>query len=163
MITIYTDGSANNRAEVKNGGLGVVLLFTDDGGTTHIKKHSEGQFINTTSARMEILAVIRALQLITITKQHKIIINCDNQYVVNTEMKGWLETWITHKRDQANMDLWHVFRDEFYRHGGLAYVELRWVKGHNGNHYNEIADQLAGEGRKILTTKNDFDAHIQTK
>jgi len=153
MITIYTDGSADNKK--RNGGLGVVLLFTDENGTTHTKEHFDGQFIDTTSARMEILAVIEALKLVTIVKQHKIVMYVDNQYVVNTIMKGWLDNWLLHGHEKANMDLWFIFKKQWERHGGYKFIELRWIKGHAGHKYNEIADKLASQGRKMQTTRHD--------
>ena len=147
-IVVYTDGSANNKTGARDGGLGVVIRYKDPNGKMHKKDYFEGQYVNTTSARMEIMAVIRALELIKVRKKHKIIINCDNQYVVKTVMCGWLNNWLSRGQEKANMDLWKRFDAIYQKHGGSSFVELRWIKGHNGHKYNELADQLANKGRR---------------
>lgn len=154
-IIVYTDGSANNKKTARDGGLGVVIRYTDTKGNIHKKDYCEGQFVNTSSARMEIMAVIRALELIKPTRKHKIIIHSDNQYVVKTVMCGWLENWLIKGQHKANMDLWNRFNTIFRKHGGLSSVELRWIKGHAGHQYNELADQLANQGRKNKTLIQD--------
>lgn len=153
-ILVYTDGSADN-SKKKDGGIGVVIRYRDPNGKMHKKDYSEGRFIGTTSARMEIFAVIRALELIKSRKKHKIIINSDNQYVVNTVKKGWLFNWISRGQEKKNMDMWRRFYKLYNDHGGAAHVELRWVKGHNGHPLNELADGLAKSGRARTTLMKD--------
>lgn len=157
-IIVFTDGSANNKKGKRDGGLGVVIRYKDNQGIVHKKHYYEGQYINTSSARMEILAVIRALELIKPTQSHKIIIHSDNQYVVKTVMCGWLDNWIARGQSKANMDLWHRFDQIYTKHGRIRFVELRWIKGHSGNKYNELADQLANQGRtsnNIIQDRNE--------
>lgn len=156
VVTVYTDGSCNNDVNARDGGFGVVIRYKDDQGIIHKKDYSEGQYSNTSSARMEIMAVIRALELITTRKTHKIIINSDNQYVVKTIMLGWYRKWISRGMDKKNMDLWRRFQVIFDLHGGRSFIEVKWVRGHNGNKYNELADQLANEGRKNTTIIKDI-------
>jgi ribonuclease HI len=159
-IIVYTDGSANNKKTARDGGLGVVIRYKNPNGTLYKKDYCEGQFVNTSSARMEILAAIRALELIKPTRKYKIKIHSDNQYVVKTVMCGWLENWLVTQQNKANMDLWHRFNSIFKSHGGLQNVELIWIKGHAGIELNELADKLANQGRKkqqlITDRKNEI-------
>ena len=131
MITIYTDGAA--KGNPGPGGYGAVLKFGK-----HRKELSEG-FRLTTNNRMELLAVIRALQALTMT-DYPVQIYSDSKYVVDAVEKGWLWGWQKKGfKDKKNPDLW------------LRYIPLHlkykpkfiWVKGHAGNIENERCDQLA--------------------
>lgn len=156
MITIYTDGSADNRTGKKTGGIGIVMMYKDKTGKVYTKTHYDGKYINTTSARMEILALITALKLVKKRKRHQIHIYIDNQYVVNTIEKKWLFNWISRGQQKANMDLWKQFYELYEQHGMDKFVHLHWIRGHNGNQYNELADELANKGRLQKTEKNDI-------
>lgn len=131
MITIYTDGAA--KGNPGPGGYGAVLKFGK-----HRKELSEG-FRLTTNNRMELLAVIRALQALN-TDEFPVTIYSDSKYVVDAIEKGWLWGWQKKRfKDKKNPDLW------------LRYIPLHlkykpkfvWVKGHAGNIENERCDQLA--------------------
>lgn len=133
MISIYTDGAA--KGNPGPGGYGAVLKF---GG--HRKELAEG-FRLTTNNRMELLAVIRALQELKST-EFPVQIYSDSKYVVDAIEKGWLWGWQKKGfKDKKNPDLW------------LRYIPLHlkykpkfiWVKGHAGNIENERCDQLAVE------------------
>jgi ribonuclease HI len=154
-IIIHTDGSAHNKVGARDGGLGVVIRFTDKAGIVHKKNFYEGQYVNTTSARMEIMAVIRALELIAPTKKYKILIHSDNQYVVNTVEERWLDNWLSRGQEKANMDLWRRFKTIYDLHGGSVHIKLQWIKGHAGHEFNEIADRLADKGRHQKTRIQD--------
>ena len=142
-IDIYTDGSCNNQKQDLGGGIGIVMLYGK-----HIKEISEGPFEDANSARMEIMAVIRALEILSYG--YEITIYSDNKYVVNTHEKGWLSNWIKTGmlNEKANPDLWKRFLKILHKHeSGGSTIKLKWVRGHSGNKYNEIADKLANEGR----------------
>ncbi|MBN3520646.1 ribonuclease HI [Algoriphagus lutimaris] len=135
MITIYTDGAA--KGNPGPGGYGAVLLFNNKGEILR-KELSEG-FRLTTNNRMELLAVIRALQALKVTGI-PVRIFSDSKYVVDAIEKGWLWGWQKKGfKDKKNPDLW------------LRYIPLHlkykpkfiWVKGHAGNPENERCDQLA--------------------
>lgn len=146
VVIGYTDGSCDNK--VKIGGTGVVLFFQNDKRQTIATlKDSNGPFKNTTSARMEIQAAIRALQLIQPTQKYQIKLYIDNQYVVKTIQCGWLDNWLTTGQQKKNMDLWAEFKQLYDQHGGIHIVELIWIRGHDGNKWNELADKLANQGR----------------
>lgn len=131
MITIFTDGAS--RGNPGPGGYGAVLKFNH-----HRKELSEG-FRLTTNNRMELLAVIRALQELK-TTGIPIEVYSDSKYVVDAIEKGWLWAWQKKGfKDKKNPDLW------------LCYIPLHlkykpkfiWVKGHAGHSENERCDSLA--------------------
>ena len=151
MITIYTDGAA--KGNPGPGGYGAVLKFNQ-----HRKELSEG-FRLTTNNRMELLAVIRALQELKLTGI-PVTIYSDSKYVVDAVEKGWLWGWQKKGfKDKKNPDLW------------LRYIPLHlkykpkfvWVKGHAGNIENERCDQLAVEAAEGPGLKVDEEYETNTK
>lgn len=153
-ITCYTDGSCNNKKTgpgAREGGFGIVLRAGQ-----HKKDYFEGRYINTTSARMELMAVIRAIELCT--KGWHIIIHTDNQYVQKTVEVGWLTNWIRKGilEEKANADLWKRFKKAYDEKGGKHFIKIKWVKGHAGNEFNELADELANKGRLMVETHQDI-------
>ncbi|MEB2776649.1 ribonuclease HI [Algoriphagus sp. D3-2-R+10] len=143
MISIYTDGAA--KGNPGPGGYGAVLKFNK-----HRKELSEG-FRLTTNNRMELLAVIRALQALT-TDEFPVQIYSDSKYVVDSVGKGWIWGWQKKGfKDKKNPDLW------------LRYIPLHlkykpkfiWVKGHAGNIENERCDVLAVQAAEGFDLKVD--------
>jgi len=103
----------------------------------------------TTNNRMEIQAVIEALKVIK--KPSEIIINTDSKYVMDGITKwinGWKKNgWRTADRKAVkNSELWQELDIESSKHS----IEWRWVKGHSGDKYNDIADELARSGIEKL-------------
>ena len=130
-ITIYTDGSA--RGNPGNGGYGIVMI------SGSFRKELSQGFRLTTNNRMELLAVIVALESVK-TEGAKITIYSDSKYVVNAVEKGWLFSWekIGFKK-KKNPDLWMRFLKIYRRHS----VSFVWVKGHSDNRENNRCDSLA--------------------
>lgn len=131
-LHIYTDGSS--RGNPGPGGYGIVLLWNG-----HQKEISAG-YQYTTNNRMELLAVIVALESLT-KKNIAVTIYTDSQYVVNSVEKKWLDTWIStnFKGGKKNKDLWLRYKKiarEFQ-------IRFHWVKGHADNFYNNRCDELA--------------------
>ena len=128
---IYTDGSA--KGNPGKGGYGAVLISG-----RHRKELSQGFFL-TTNNRMELLAVIIALEAIKTTGSN-ITIYSDSKYVVDAVEKKWVFSWqrINYKK-KKNPDLWIRFLKVFRLH----VVSFVWVKGHNNNVENERCDDLA--------------------
>ena len=123
-VRIYTDGSCFPNPGP--GGWGYVLLFGD------IEIHDSGRSPKTTNNEMEIRAVIESLKTIKeITVRKKLLVISDSMYVINCATGVW--------RRKANLDLWKLY-DQVSK--GLD-VEFSWVKGHSGDHYNDLADRLA--------------------
>lgn len=124
---IYTDGSCHNNGSANGkGGWGYVILTPSTPG--HIT--GSGKQIGTTNNRMEITAALQALKFCPNNSIVKIV--TDSQYVIGTMTKNW-------KRNK-NTDLWSLLDKEVSR---MRSVDFEWVKGHNGNEYNELADKLA--------------------
>jgi len=141
QLTIYTDGAA--RGNPGPGGYGAVLHW----GAT-IKEISQG-YRHTTNNRMELMAVIAALELLK-RDGLDIVIYSDSAYVVNSVEKKWVFGW--EKKGYAgkkNADLWARFLTFYKRHR----IRFVWVKGHADNKWNNRCDILAtaaADGRNLL-------------
>lgn len=132
-LVIYTDGAA--RRNPGPGGYGAVLKWGN------AEKEISGGFKRTTNNRMEIFAVIAALESLKKTGL-KIVIYSDSQYVVKAWQEGWLKKWIaTNFKDKKNEDLWKRFYDLSQQHR----LRFQWVKGHASNVHNNRCDALATE------------------
>jgi len=134
MIKIWTDGSC-----LGNPGPGGWAFVVTNG--VEIAERSGGE-ANTTNNRMELLAVINAL--IVTRKHNEVEIHTDSQYVKNG-MQTWLKSWKAHgwrtstKKPVKNQDLWMKL-DELAECRKIHWV---WVRGHNGEEFNERCDELA--------------------
>lgn len=144
-IEIYTDGGCNpNPGE---GGWGVVIVYND----TQIQKKSDDYYLSgyekkSTNNQMELTAVIKALKFVNNINKIKrdIVVYTDSQYVKNGITK-WIHNWkknnwkTSAKKIVKNKELW----EELDCCKQVHNVQFKWVKAHNGNKYNEIADELA--------------------
>jgi ribonuclease HI len=146
IVRIYSDGACSGNPGP--GGIGVLLMYKD-----HYKEISEG-YKYTTNSRMELLAVIRALQTLK-RKGLDIEVYSDSKYVVDSVEKNWVFNW--EKKGflgRANTDLWKKFL-KLYRDHNIKFI---WVKGHASNEYNNKCDKLAVDGyrNKILLDDKDL-------
>ncbi|MBS1913204.1 MAG: ribonuclease HI [Bacteroidetes bacterium] len=134
-VTIYTDGACSGNPGP--GGYGVVLLA---GGKR--LELSEG-YRRTTNNRMELLAVIAALE--RLNRPCAVRLYSDSQYVVDSVTKRWVYSWQRNnwrkadKKPALNVDLWKRLLPLLEKHT----VEFKWVRGHNNNVENERCDELA--------------------
>jgi ribonuclease HI len=136
-IYIYSDGACKGNPGA--GGWGA-LLVTDG----HRKEICGGE-ANTTNNRMEMTAVIRALE--SLKRPSTVEVHTDSQYVqkgVSEWMAGWKRrNWRTAAGQPVkNQDLW-LQLDALSQ---LHRIEWKWVRGHNGHPENERADELANQG-----------------
>lgn len=135
-VTAYTDGAASGNPGP--GGYGVVL---------EAGKHRRelwGGFRRTTNNRMELLAVIAALEALKRPGMEVTVVS-DSKYVVDSVEKGWVFEW--EKKGFAkkkNPDLWQRFLKAYRQHK----VKFHWIRGHNGHPQNELCDQLAVAARE---------------
>ena len=120
-IVIHTDGAC--KGNPGPGGWGAVI--EQNGGQVKLS----GSEPQTTNNRMEMTAVIKGLEAVDASAN--VLISSDSTYVINTMTKGW--------KRKANRDLW----DQLDRLVGSRNVSWRWVRGHNGDRGNELADALA--------------------
>ena len=147
MITIWTDGAA--KGNPGKGGYGTVLLATVDG--KQLRKELAEGYRMTTNNRMELLAVIRGLQMLK-KEGSKVEIYSDSKYVVEAVEKGWIWNWQKKGfKGKKNIDLWKAFIPLYKKHE----VKLHWVKGHAGIPENERCDQLAVEAAEAKDLKVD--------
>ena len=133
-VVIYTDGACSGNPGP--GGWGSVLMYNG-----HRRELSGGD-AETTNNRMELMAVIQALE--TLKRPCDVIIHTDSTYVMKG-MTEWLTQWKTRnwktaaKKPVKNVELWQRLEQAIGRHS----VRWRWVKGHSGVPENERADELA--------------------
>lgn len=136
-VIIYTDGACRGNPGV--GGWGAVLSYK---GNT---KELYGGERETTNNRMELMAVINALE--ALTKPCHVQINSDSKYVLQG-ITEWMESWkqrgwlTASKKSVKNEDLWRRLDAARNRHR----IEWLWVKGHSGDAGNDRADRLANMG-----------------
>lgn len=143
LIKIYTDGASSGNPGP--GGFGIVLKYGEKS-----KEHSEG-FRKTTNNRMELLAVIRSLELLK-RKDLKVKIYSDSKYVIDAITKGWVFGWQKKGfKGKKNPDLWNKYLSLHKKFN----IEYRWVKGHSGHPENERCDALAVEASKGPNLKID--------
>ncbi|MEO0316956.1 MAG: ribonuclease [Pseudomonadota bacterium] len=139
-IDIYTDGACKGNPGV--GGWGAWLVAGE-----HQKELCGGE-LNTTNNRMELRAVIEALN--ALKRPSDVVVHTDSKYV-QQGISEWIEGWKKRgwrKADKSpvlNVDLWQALDEARLRHT----IEWRWVKGHAGHAGNERADELANRGVEI--------------
>ncbi|MEP6726920.1 MAG: ribonuclease HI [Bacteroidota bacterium] len=141
-LTIYTDGAS--RGNPGPGGYGAILKW---GGT---EKELSGGYRKTTNNRMELMAVIAALEALKKESLH-ITVYSDSQYVVKAVEQGWLKNWIAtdFKGGKKNKDLWLRYFELSKKH----HIKFVWVKGHASNAFNNRCDELAtaaADSRSLL-------------
>lgn len=130
-IIVYTDGAA--RGNPGPGGYGVVLKHNEQR-----KEISQGYRL-TTNNRMELLAVIIALEALKI-ENSQVTIYTDSKYVSDSVQKGWVFQWEAKNfKKKKNSDLWKRFLQVYPKHQ----VKFVWVKGHANIPENERCDDLA--------------------
>ena len=136
MINIYTDGSS--RGNPGPGGYGIVMLYKGQR-----KELSQGYRL-TTNNRMELMAVIKALEALKNDKID-ITIYSDSKYVVESREKGWIWNWEKKNfKKKLNSDLWKIF---IPLHKKFK-IKFKWVKGHSGDVENERCDELANKAQE---------------
>lgn len=135
-ITIYTDGAASGNPGP--GGFGAVLEAGQH------RKELWGGFRRTTNNRMELLAVIVALESLK-GDGHEVTVISDSKYVVDSVEKGWVFGWEKKRfAKKKNPDLWKRFLLGYRRH----HVRFHWIRGHAGHPQNELCDRLAVAARE---------------
>lgn len=136
-VEIFTDGACKGNPGL--GGWGALMV------ADAAEKEIFGGAHNTTNNRMELQAVIEALN--ALKRPCTVVLHTDSQYVqkgISEWIHGWkARGWKTAAREPVkNVDLWQALDAAQAMHQ----VEWRWVRGHNGHPGNERADVLANRG-----------------
>lgn len=142
-MKLYTDGACKNNdivSSTRKGGFCSILKYDDKKLMVH------GKGYNTTNNRMEMQAIIEGLKKINeIEYDKKITIYTDSKFIKHAFQHKWINKWQHNKwktvnnTDVKNKDLWYQLIELTKNKD----IEFRWVKGHNGNVYNEQCDCVA--------------------
>ena len=138
-IELFSDGACSGNPGP--GGWGSILRFKN------IEKELSGAEIETTNNRMELLAVINALE--SLKEPCKVKITTDSKYVCDAFLKEWLSSWqkngwkTANKKPVKNRELWERLLLLSQKHE----LTWFWIKGHAGHPENERCDKLAVEAR----------------
>ena len=134
-VPIYTDGACSGNPGP--GGWGAILEYLG-----HEKELSGGEK-STTNNRMELTAVIKALE--ALKEPCTVELYSDSKYVIDALQKGWAVSWRkrgwikSDKKPALNPDLWEVLLGLTMKHE----VHYHWVKGHATNPKNNRCDEMA--------------------
>ena len=137
QVNVYTDGACSGNPGP--GGWGAILEYK---GT---RKELSGGEAQTTNNRMEMTAVLRALE--ALKEPCRVVLCSDSKYVIDALSKGWAKKWRANgwkrgdKKPALNPDLWEQLLNACERHE----IEYQWIKGHAGHAENERCDELAVE------------------
>ena len=132
---VYTDGACTGNPGP--GGYGVILQYGEH------RRELSGGYRRTTNNRMELTAVISALE--ALKEPCRVTVFSDSEYVVNGISKGWALGWRAKgwrrqgNKIVPNWELWRRLLELCDKHD----VEFRWVQGHAGHVENERCDELA--------------------
>jgi len=141
QVELFTDGAC--KGNPGRGGWGALLRYGD------AEKELFGGEQDTTNNRMELMAVIRGLEVlnrstaVTVTTDSKYVKNGITEWIHNWKRNGWKTAA---KKPVKNEDLWRELDDMVAKHQ----VTWQWVKGHAGHEENERADALANRGIEEL-------------
>lgn len=144
MINIYTDGSSKgNGTNGARGGWAYLALIDN----LPLKKDAGAQ-LKATNQQMELLAAYYALEELEKTHpEYEKIIYSDSAYLINCQKDGWWKKWEwngwvnSRKLPVKNKEIWELLIP-FFKDSRIKWVK---VKGHSGNKYNEIVDDMAQE------------------
>ncbi len=138
-VKLYTDGACSGNPGP--GGYGAILIYKG------IEREISDYEISTTNNRMEIMAVIKGLELLK--EPCEVTVYSDSSYVVNSIDKGWIYSWKKNnwiksdKEKVKNIELWERMLELMQMHK----VKFVKVKGHSDNAYNNRCDKLAVSAR----------------
>ena len=134
-VTIYTDGACSGNPGP--GGYGATVIYNG------VDKEISGGMESTTNNQMEMLGVIKSLELLK--EKCKVTLYSDSAYVINAINNKWIYSWKKNnwiksdKKKAKNIELWEKILELIEKHD-ITFVK---VKGHADNEYNNRCDKLA--------------------
>ena len=145
-VTVYTDGACSGNPGP--GGWGAILRYGSR------EKELSGGEAETTNNRMELTAVISALEILK--EPCRVEVYTDSRYIADAVEKGWLQDWKARRwrrKDGAlkNHELWQRLEELMNIHR----VTFIWVKGHAENEYNNRCDAMAVEESRKFRKPDD--------
>tara|TARA_B100000676_G_C18065265_1_gene840536 strand:- start:1402 stop:1875 length:474 start_codon:yes stop_codon:yes gene_type:complete len=152
-VIIYTDGACAPNPGV--GGWGAVLISKEH----NLRSEISGSEVYSTNNRMEITAVIKALECLR--KSCIVDLYTDSTYVKNAFDKNWIKNWQNNgwksknKKPVANKDLWLRLIEVTQNHE----ISWHWVKGHSINIENNRCDELAVQAREKIKLNSINEKH----
>ncbi len=139
-VTLYTDGACSGNPGP--GGYGAILIYNG------IEKEISGGEKDTTNNKMEMMAVIKGLEMLK--EECEVEVYSDSAYVVNSIEKGWIYSWKKNgwkkadKKPVKNVELWERLLALMDKHK----VTFLKVKGHADDELNNRCDRLAVKERE---------------
>ena len=131
----FTDGSSDNKNPLRPGG-SAYIIFDSQG--NEVKRMSKG-FMGVTNNKMELLAIVSVVN--SLPPNSSVTIHSDSQYSINVLSGRW--------RASENLKVINLYKRLVAERN--VKVTFEWVRGHNGDVYNELCDQMArGEYQKML-------------
>ena len=158
MIKIYTDGGCQGNPGP--GGWAYLIIRTGD----EILREAYGAEEDTTNNRMELRAVIEALKTLKSLDgvPKKASLYTDSQYV-QKGISEWIHKWkqnswrTTDRKPVKNQDLWLILDELATKKADASAealtIEWVWVRGHSGNKYNELCDNLTQKAISSIITQ----------
>ena len=141
-VTLYTDGACSGNPGP--GGYGAILIYNG------VEKEISGGEKNTTNNKMEMMAVIKGLEMLK--EPCEVFVYSDSAYVVNSIEKGWIYSWKKNgwkksdKKEVKNIELW----ERLLKLMEIHKVTFLKVKGHADDELNNRCDRLAVSEREKL-------------
>jgi ribonuclease HI len=155
-VIIWTDGACSGNPGP--GGYAGIVMCDGKG------KNVFGARADTTNNRMEIMAVIKSLEILK--RKCNVILHSDSAYVCNAINNKWLETWQLHswknsdKKPVLNRDLWEQLLELLNKQN----VQFVKVKGHSDNKFNNECDEMARNAISTMQEKSiDFFDKIEER
>ena len=144
-VKIYTDGACSGNPGP--GGWGCIVIKNNK------EFELSGGEVNTTNNQMELKACIEGLKYVITKNMYSVpvIVYADSQYLINGMEKGWVESWEQNDWKKSNgspvknPELWKTLLELKRKINNNSKLLFSWIKGHDGDEYNERCDSLAVE------------------
>ncbi len=148
-LEIYTDGSSNGRTGSRGGWSCIIVAYDNEHSKNEIGVHESYSFKDeTTNNEMELAGIYAAMCSIKPNPNVKVVIFTDSQYALNS-ITVWSDNWsksgwrTASGKPVKNLEFVKKCKNLYDEMTDMMNISIKWVKGHNGNKYNEIADVCA--------------------